>query len=98
MLFRCITEDMAAILNSELFDHLPKDTYLAGGTAVALYMGHRLSFDLDFFTLNAFDSLALSRSILEVLQSSFKVATNHIVENTLEMSLNETGLSVFSPS
>ncbi len=95
MLFRCITEDMAAILNSELFDHLPTDTYLAGGTAVALYMGHRLSFDLDFFTPNAFDSLALSGSISEVLRSRFTIATNQMVDNTLTMSLNDTGLSLF---
>ena len=24
--------------------------YLAGGTAVALHLGHRMSYDLDFFT------------------------------------------------
>ena len=28
--------------------------YLAGGTAVALHLGHRLSFDLDFFSSKAF--------------------------------------------
>ena len=27
-----------------------KDSYLAGGTAAALQLGHRISFDLDFFT------------------------------------------------
>jgi predicted nucleotidyltransferase component of viral defense system len=31
-------------------EELPKDSYLAGGTAVALYLGHRRSADLDFFT------------------------------------------------
>lgn len=30
-------------------ENLPKDTYLAGGTAVALRLGHRRSADLDFF-------------------------------------------------
>lgn len=95
MFFRCITENMAAILNSKVFDYLPKDTYLAGGTAVALYMGHRLSFDLDFFSPNAFDSLALSGSVSEVLRSRFTIATNQIVDNTLTMDLNETGFSLF---
>jgi len=28
--------------------------YLAGGTAVVLHLGHRLSYDLDFFTLQPF--------------------------------------------
>lgn len=31
-------------------DSFPDGTYLGGGTAVALYLGHRQSFDLDFFT------------------------------------------------
>ncbi|MFH0943100.1 MAG: nucleotidyl transferase AbiEii/AbiGii toxin family protein [Candidatus Beckwithbacteria bacterium] len=29
---------------------LPDETYLAGGTALALRLGHRQSIDLDFFT------------------------------------------------
>jgi len=31
-----------------------KDAYLAGGTAAALQLGHRISFDLDFFTTKEF--------------------------------------------
>ncbi|MBW1781904.1 MAG: nucleotidyl transferase AbiEii/AbiGii toxin family protein [Deltaproteobacteria bacterium] len=33
---------------------LPSDAYLAGGTAVYLYLRHRLSVDLDFFTRTDF--------------------------------------------
>lgn len=29
---------------------------LAGGTALALYLGHRISIDLDLFTPNQFDA------------------------------------------
>lgn len=32
-----------------------KKSYLAGGTALALHIGHRYSFDLDFFTNHVFD-------------------------------------------
>lgn len=32
-----------------------KNAYLAGGSALALHLGHRLSFDLDFFTEIKFD-------------------------------------------
>lgn len=38
---------------------LPPQTYLAGGTAVALYLGHRYSYDLDFFTNRRFDAKAV---------------------------------------
>ena len=57
MFFRCITADMAAILKNPFLRELPPQTYLAGGTAVALYLGHRLSIDLDFFTPHDLDSL-----------------------------------------
>ena len=32
-----------------------RDFYLAGGTALALYLGHRRSFDLDFFSQKSFN-------------------------------------------
>jgi predicted nucleotidyltransferase component of viral defense system len=38
--------------------------YLAGGTALALQLGHRVSVDLDFFTANEFDN----KAIIERLQ------------------------------
>lgn len=47
MFLKCITEDMAAILGSNVVACLPKGVYLAGGSAVALYFNHRLSDDLD---------------------------------------------------
>lgn len=37
--------------------------YLAGGTAVALHLGHRISYDLDFFSNKSFDGLALGRTL-----------------------------------
>ncbi len=40
--------------------------YLAGGTALALYLGHRDSIDFDFFTQNKFDENKLVSEINEV--------------------------------
>lgn len=42
---------------------LLKDAYLAGGSALALHFGHRLSVDFDFFTAKQFDPHALSRQL-----------------------------------
>lgn len=39
--------------------------YLAGGTAAALQMGHRLSEDLDFFTANRPDTVLLKQRLQE---------------------------------
>lgn len=35
------------------------DFNLAGGTSLALYLGHRISVDLDLFTLKPFDATEL---------------------------------------
>lgn len=50
----------------QLVSQIPfiKEAYLAGGTALALQIGHRISVDLDFFTLNEFDEEAVSAQLL----------------------------------
>ncbi|PIP18627.1 MAG: hypothetical protein COX41_07210 [Candidatus Omnitrophica bacterium CG23_combo_of_CG06-09_8_20_14_all_41_10] len=40
--------------------------YLAGGTALALQLGHRISYDLDFFTQEEFDAEMLLPEIEEI--------------------------------
>jgi len=37
--------------------------YLAGGTALSLFLGHRISIDLDFFTPNDFLATPLSEDL-----------------------------------
>ena len=41
--------------------------YLAGGTALALQIGHRYSYDLDFFTSKQFDERILTQQLGELL-------------------------------
>ncbi|MCG2713047.1 MAG: nucleotidyl transferase AbiEii/AbiGii toxin family protein [Candidatus Omnitrophica bacterium] len=40
--------------------------YLAGGTALALQLGHRISYDLDFFTTDEFDENNLLPKLKEI--------------------------------
>lgn len=40
-----------------------KPIYLAGGTALALHLGHRISTDLDFFTREAFDEKVVAQDL-----------------------------------
>lgn len=57
------------ILSKEQIDLLPlvrsfsKDFGLVGGTAIALYFGHRQSIDFDLFTGKEFDNLKLRKKI-----------------------------------
>ena len=50
---------------------LMKDAYLAGGTALALQIGHRVSVDFDFFTPKTFSEQILIQKLL-ALSVDFK--------------------------
>lgn len=49
-----------------------RDAYLAGGTALALQLGHRVSIDFDFFTKTEFDEQAIVKQ-LSSLPIDFKL-------------------------
>jgi predicted nucleotidyltransferase component of viral defense system len=66
--------------------------YLAGGTALALQIGHRTSVDLDFYTEKKFDS----RKVREELDKRFKkVQEIYIAEDTLGLSVDGVGVNFF---
>ncbi|MDD5614472.1 MAG: nucleotidyl transferase AbiEii/AbiGii toxin family protein [Candidatus Omnitrophica bacterium] len=67
MFTKAISEETRATLALLGESNLLKDAYLAGGTALALHLGHRLSFDLDFFTAKEFDPLETARKLQRVL-------------------------------
>jgi len=66
-----------------------KDFYLAGGTALALYFGHRQSVDLDWFTPKSFNTKILLKKLQKI--GSFELINEE--ENTLEGYLNGVKLS-----
>ena len=68
--------------------------YLAGGTALALYLGHRDSIDFDFFTAKDFDSPSLMeelRTIFQELPIEEKMSHN----NTLTLKVDNVDMSFF---
>lgn len=66
------TKSILAILGKT---GLLKNAYLAGGTAAALQLGHRLSFDLDFFTPKDFN-------VSEIIKELERVADFKLDETT----------------
>lgn len=60
-------------------DEVFRDFFLVGGTALALHMGHRLSVDLDFFTLSPFDNAFLEAH----LHQQYGFSTDYAAANTL---------------
>ena len=65
--------------------------YLAGGTAAALYLGHRISVDLDFFGPDPFDSSLLAGQLADLGQ--FRL--DRIAPDTLLGELTGVKISFF---
>jgi hypothetical protein len=61
-----------------------KDFHLAGGTALALQIGHRKSIDLDMFTLHDFDV----NTMLEFLEQKFDFYSDYTSTNTIKGSID----------
>ena len=66
--------------------------YLAGGTALALQIGHRDSLDFDFYTEKKFDSQKLREEFDKRFE---KVQEIYIAEGTLGLEVDGIGVSFF---
>ena len=67
--------------------------YLAGGTALALELGHRISLDFDFYIEGELDP----ETLLQDFQKHFKnVQLIREAKNTLILSIDNTEVSLFS--
>jgi hypothetical protein len=70
---------------------LPPKTYLAGGSGLALFLGHRVSVDFDFFTSESFNQEELAKSLAKY--GKFDVSS--ISKDTLLGIFNDTKFSIF---
>jgi hypothetical protein len=70
---------------------LMKDAYLAGGTSLALRLGHRISIDFDFFSMVKFDPIKLADLLKDI--GKFEIDTASGI--TLIGQFNEVKLSYF---
>lgn len=68
------------------------DFYLAGGTALALQLGHRTSVDFDFYTKDQLDSLNLLAALKNQVGD---LSVQSQEENTLRVFSQDTELSFF---
>ncbi|MCI0696669.1 nucleotidyl transferase AbiEii/AbiGii toxin family protein [candidate division KSB1 bacterium] len=77
--------------NLELLGKIPEieQFYLAGGTALALQIGHRYSVDLDFFTARKFSTSKLLKKLL----AHSNCVKQSISKGTLYVALNNVSCS-----
>lgn len=81
-------KSLAALGKSRLL----KDSYLAGGTALALQIGHRISFDFDFFTNKEFNGKIFAPKLKKIIPN-FRL--ERIAEGTVLGNINKTRFSMF---
>ncbi len=72
-----------------LFKNFKTDFYLAGGTALALQLGHRDSIDFDLFCQKSFSTEDQSRKVERIFQSH-KIAKIQEEKDTLTFVIDET--------
>ncbi len=86
------------ILSEKQIELLPwakkfkREFYLVGGTAIALYIGHRKSIDFDLFKLRSLNPKKLHES---VLQSGYPYAIIYRETNQMHYMLNEVKVTFF---
>lgn len=68
----------------------PENTYLAGGTAIALQLGHRKSVDLDFFTPTKFEEIQWQQH----WEERFKFKLAQIDKQTIVGTIKKVKLSL----
>ncbi|MFN4212504.1 MAG: nucleotidyl transferase AbiEii/AbiGii toxin family protein [Microgenomates group bacterium] len=83
-------QESLAILGKEKI--LPPKTYLAGGSALALQYGHRISVDFDFFTPKEFKSKEIAQKLSQIGKFTLQEAAD---KNTLLGLFNGVKFSLF---
>ena len=61
-----------------------KDFFLVGGTAMALHTGHRISIDLDFFTLTDFDEQEVKNCLIREFDAKIFATDNNSISGTID--------------
>ncbi|GHV21357.1 hypothetical protein FACS1894174_04650 [Bacteroidia bacterium] len=79
-----VTGETLKLLKELMQDEKMKNFYLAGETALSLYMGHRKSIDLDLFSPKEFDNQILKDYLVEF----YNFQLRHIEKNTLKGIIN----------
>jgi predicted nucleotidyltransferase component of viral defense system len=85
-----VKRETLVLLKSLMEDEYLNRFYLVGGTALALYLGHRLSIDLDLFTPDAIDTQELS----DYLSGAYGFKARHTMKNTMKGEINGVRIDI----
>ena len=88
---KAITKNTKGVLETLSVSGITKDFYLAGGTALAFYFGHRFSVDLDWFS----EEFNYSVSFRRKLEHLGKLSIDSESEDTFNGVLDNVKISFF---
>jgi predicted nucleotidyltransferase component of viral defense system len=107
-----VSPDLLTVLRQLQHEQLFKDYILAGGTALALQLGHRHSDDIDLFTTkyqdneiclqyfnNHFENIDIinnNKNILQLKTNNQKIDLVSVTGNMLEIPRTESGITMFN--
>jgi len=92
MFYETISNEQLNVLeNFSKIKEVTDKFYLAGGTALALRLGHRKSYDFDFFTVEKFNSDFYS----DMVKIKFGGVVSSLSEDTVNGIINDIGISFF---
>ncbi len=84
-------EQLSLLKRLSEIEEITETFYLAGGTALALQLGHRESFDLDFFSENKFNAQKYERIIINDLGGT----VSSISDDTINGEINNISIAFF---
>lgn len=91
---KAVEQHTLELLKAIQADSMFAQFHLAGGTGLALQIGHRLSVDLDLFSLTPFDS----NFYLEYLEKEYQFVLDFSAINTLKGSIGNIKLDFITHS
>ncbi len=75
-----VTSHTLELLKLLMQDERLKDFILVGGTALSLQIGHRISIDLDLFSLKPFDE----QDLAQYLETNYRLQLDYLQKNTIK--------------
>ncbi|MBI5327719.1 MAG: nucleotidyl transferase AbiEii/AbiGii toxin family protein [Deltaproteobacteria bacterium] len=92
MLYKAIPTSVAGLLEDIHLLPLPDETYMAGGTAAAIYLNHRISVDIDLFTQKEFYTISIVSGISQ--KHTIRI-TGASEKDTLTAFVDDVKFSIF---
>ncbi|MBV7530623.1 nucleotidyl transferase AbiEii/AbiGii toxin family protein [Chitinophaga sp. sic0106] len=87
-----VSESTLELLKSLMKDEHLQDFFLVGGTALALLIGHRISIDLDLFTIAPFNEDA----VLTELETNYSFQLDFQARNTIKGRIQEVKVDLIT--